>query len=99
MKLAENEPHDQEYQGNRSELTNPCFPLFKRMSPELNEDNDDAADEVPEVEEEQAASTTSPPPPPSPPRGRVRRGCISKQNRLCTQNTKHCRYDLNGRTH
>lgn len=60
--------------------------IFGRMAPEIKEDNE--GDEVPEVEEEQATTSTPPPPPP---RGRVRRGCISKQNRLCTQNTKHCR--------
>merc|ERR1719322_2262961 len=56
--------------------------LFGRMAPA------DVDEEIPE------ATTTSPPPPPSPPsppRGRVRRGCISKQNRLCTQDTNQCR--------
>ena len=54
--------------------------LFGRMAPA------DVDEEIPE------ATTTSPPPsPPLPPRGRVRRGCISKQNRLCTQDTNQCR--------
>ena len=54
--------------------------LFGRMAP------GEVEEEVPE------ATTTLPPPPtPSPPRGRVRRGCISKQNRLCTQDTNQCR--------
>ena len=64
-----------------------------RMAPATEDvDGGDEIEEVDEEEEEEAA--TPPPPPPSPPpRGRVVRGCVSKQNRRCTQNARHCRDD------
>ena len=61
-----------------------------RMAPAT--EDDDGGDEIEEVddeEEEEKEAATSPPPP----RGRVIRGCVSKQNRRCTQNAKHCRDD------